>query len=98
MRKKHYKGVKCVKRNLTKCEGACKTFDSIHYAFTDLLNESEDIISFRCNVLMEGLAEGEYTSDIVATKQDKKKIDQMSSKTIRKNLCDYRASMNIRSL
>ena len=53
-----------------KCEGVCRTYDSIQYAFADLLNEAEDILSFQCNVLLEGLAEGEFTSDFVITKQD----------------------------
>ncbi|MBA4688112.1 MAG: hypothetical protein H2184_13220 [Candidatus Galacturonibacter soehngenii] len=70
MRKKDFRGAKCVKRYIEKCEDVCKTYSPLQYDFTDLLNESEDIISFRCNVLLEGLAEGEYTSDIVATKQD----------------------------
>ena len=38
MRKKNYKGVKCTKRYVEKCEGVCKTFDNIQYAYADLLS------------------------------------------------------------
>lgn len=70
MRKKNYKGAKCTKRTIPKCEGICKTYDSIQYAYADLLSASDDIQCFRVNVLLEGLAEGEYTSDFVITKAD----------------------------
>lgn len=65
MRKKNYRGVKCVKRSLKKCEGVCKTYDVIQYAFADALNLSEDVESFKVNVFLDGLQEGEYTSDFV---------------------------------
>lgn len=70
MRKKNYRGVKCTKRNLAKCDEVCRTYDAIQYAYADLLNEAEGVVSFRCNVLLEGLAEGEFTSDFVITKKD----------------------------
>ena len=70
MRKKNYKGVKCTKRYVEKCEGVCKTFDNIQYAYADLLSMSEDVQSFKVNVLLEGLQEGEYTTDFVITKAD----------------------------
>lgn len=67
MRKKNYKGAKVTKRMLSKCEGVCRTYDSIQYAYADLLSKAEDVQSFRVNVLLEGLQEGEYTSDFVIT-------------------------------
>ena len=70
MRKKNYKGVKCTKRTVKKCEGVCKTYDPIQYAYADLLSEAEEVKSFRVNVLLEGLAEGEYTTDFVIEKED----------------------------
>ncbi len=70
MRKKNYRGVKCTKRYVEKCEDVCKTYDSIQYAYADLLSASDDIQCFRVNVLLVGLAEGEYTSDFVITKTD----------------------------
>ena len=68
MRKKNFKG-RCEKRKLSKCEDVCRTFDAIQYAYADLLNSSEDIKSFRVNVLLDGL-DGGYTSDFVCVKAD----------------------------
>lgn len=67
MRKKNYKG-RCEKRSLSKCPVVCKTYDAIQYAYADMLQGDETIMEFRCNVLMDGLAIGEYTSDFVCTK------------------------------
>jgi len=68
MRKKNYKG-RCEKRMIPKCEEVCKTFDSIQYAYADILSSRDEITEIRCNVLMEGLSEGEYTSDFLCLKE-----------------------------
>ena len=70
MRKKNYKGVKCTKRYVEKCEDVCKTYDAIQYAYADLLSSTDEVQSFRVNVLLEGLQEGVYTSDFVIVKAD----------------------------
>lgn len=70
MRKKNYKGAKVTKRMLSKCEGVCRTYDAIQYAYATLLSQAEGVQSFRVNVLLEGLQEGEYTSDFVIVKVD----------------------------
>ena len=70
MRKKNYKGAKCAKRYVEKCEDVCKTYDAIQYAYATLISKEEGVQSFRVNVLLEGLQEGEYTSDFVITKID----------------------------
>ena len=67
MRKKGYKG-RCTRRSLTKCKGVCRTFDVIQTAYADMLQSDDDISSFECNVLLDGLEEGEYTSDFVCEK------------------------------
>lgn len=69
MRKKHYKG-RCEKRVLSKCQGVCRTYDAIQYAYADALQADSAITEIRCNVLLDGLAEGEYTSDFVCVKSD----------------------------
>lgn len=69
MRKKNYKG-RCEKRILSKCEDVCKTYDEIQYAYADILQKNDSIKSFRCNVVLDGLSEGEYTSDFVCIKTD----------------------------
>ncbi len=69
MRKKNFKG-RCEKRMLGKCSGVCRTYDAIQYAYADLLQESDEVKEIRCNVLLDGLDVGEYTSDFVCTKAD----------------------------
>ena len=67
MRKANFKG-KCVKLHLDKCKAVCRTYDDIQLKYAQLLQENDDIVEIRCNVLLEGLSEGEYTSDFVCTK------------------------------
>ena len=67
MRKKNYKG-RCEKRTISKCDEVCRTFDPIQYAYADVLQASDDITEIRCNVPLDGLPDGEYTSDFVCTK------------------------------
>lgn len=69
MRKKNYKG-RVDKRNLTKCEGVCRTYGKLQYIYATELSNSKDVKSFMVNVYLEGLELGEYTSDFVITKQD----------------------------
>ncbi|MCI9127884.1 MAG: hypothetical protein HFG28_12005 [Eubacterium sp.] len=69
MRKKNFKG-RCTKRSLSKCEGICRTYDAVQSACANMLQGNDEVISFRCNVLLDGLAEGEYTSDFVCEKKD----------------------------
>lgn len=69
MRKKNYKG-RCEKRMLDKCEEVCKTYDSIQYAYAEIISTNPNVAEFRCNVQLESLKEGEFTTDFVCTKQD----------------------------
>ena len=69
MRKKNYKG-RCEKRSVPKCIDVCRTYDPIQSAYADMLALDNSISEFRCNVFMDGLSEGEYTSDFVCTKAD----------------------------
>ena len=71
MRRSDYRGAKCVKRKLSKCEEVCRTYGDLQYKFADMLEASDDVVSFRVNVELVGLAlDGKYTSDFVATKKD----------------------------
>ena len=67
MRKKNYKG-RCEKRAVAKCVGICRTYDQIQYAYADLLSADDTIQEFRCNVPMDTLNIGEYTTDFVCVK------------------------------
>lgn len=69
MLKKGYKG-RCEKRTLGKCQDVCRTYDALQYAYADILQSSNDVKEIRCNVLLDGLAVGEYTSDFVCVKID----------------------------
>lgn len=69
MRKKNFKG-RCEKRLISKCEGVCRTYDAIQSAYADILQADDSISEIRCNVLLDGLPEGEYTSDFVCIKTD----------------------------
>ena len=69
MRKKNFKG-RCEKRVIGKCAEVCRTYDDIQYAYADLLQASDEIKEIRCNVPLDGLEVGEYTSDFVCTKAD----------------------------
>lgn len=71
MRKKNYKGVKCTKRYVEKCEDVCRTYGAIQYAYATLLSESDEVKSFKVNVLLEGIElDALYTSDFVIEKQN----------------------------
>ena len=69
MRKKNYKG-RCEKRVLSKCKEVCRTYDDIQSVYAELLQKSDSITEIRCNVLLDSLEAGEYTSDFVCVKTD----------------------------
>lgn len=69
MRKKNYKG-RCEKRSIRKCEGICRTYDAIQSVYADILQADESISKIQCNVGLDGLQEGEYTSDFVCIRTD----------------------------
>lgn len=69
MRKKGYKG-RCEKRSLSKCNHICRTYDEIQYAYADILQADDSISEIRCNVFMDGLELGEFTTDFVCVKTD----------------------------
>lgn len=69
MRKKNYKG-RCEKRVLEKGANVIRTYDEIQYAYADVLQNADTIKEIRCNVLLDGLEEGDYTSDFVCMKVD----------------------------
>ena len=69
MRKKGYKG-RCEKRSLSKSKEICRLYDSIQSVYVDMLQNNNDIKEIRCNILLEGLPEGDYTSDFVCVKSN----------------------------
>ena len=69
LRKKSFKG-RCEKRVIGKSTEVCRTYDAVQYAYANLLQASDEIREIRCNVLLDGLDIGEYTSDFVCVKSD----------------------------
>lgn len=69
MRKRNFKG-RCQKQSLSKSKEVCRTYDPIQSMYAEKLEESPEIQEIRCNVLLEGLEEGEYTSDFVCVKKN----------------------------
>ena len=69
MRKKNFKG-RCEKRVIPKCNDVCRTYDPIQSAYADMLAADDAIQEIRCNVLMDGLEVGEYTTDFLCVKTD----------------------------
>ena len=67
MRKKNQK-VRCEKRMLTKSKEVVKTFDLIQTKYAEMLENNPEIQEIRCNVLLDALEEGEYTTDFVCVK------------------------------
>ena len=70
MRAKNFKGSKCVKMKLSKSDEVVKTFDNIQTAYAQILDKDENIQKIQCNVPLEGIEDGEFTTDFVCTKTD----------------------------
>lgn len=69
MRKKNYKG-RCQKRTLSKSKEVCRFYDAIQSKYADILQEDKDIEEICCNVPLESLPEGEFTSDFLCVKKN----------------------------
>lgn len=69
MRKKNYKG-RCEKRVLSKSKEVCRLYDAIQSKYADILQEDKSIEEIRCNVQLESLPEGEFTSDFLCVKKN----------------------------
>lgn len=68
MRAKNFKGAKCVKMKLKKCEEVIRTYDNIQTAYAELLDKNEMIKEIQCNVPLDSTEEGEFTTDFLCTK------------------------------
>lgn len=73
--KKHYLllmilQIHLITKDLSKSQEVCRTYDAIQSTYADILQNDNSIQEIRCNVLLDGLAEGAYTSDFVCVKAD----------------------------
>ena len=69
MIKKNYKG-RCQKQKMKKCKDVVRTYSAIQSAYAEAVERDEKIKEFQCNVLLDGLEAGAYSSDFVCVKQD----------------------------
>ena len=69
MIKKNFKG-RCRKRMTSKCKEVVKTYNAIQEAYVDVLEGKEEIKEYQCNVRLEGLEIGEYSSDFLCVKEN----------------------------
>ena len=70
MRSKNFKGSKCVKMKLSKSEEVVRTFDNIQTAYAQILDKDENIQKIQCNVVLDEIENGEFTTDFLCTKVD----------------------------
>ena len=61
---------RCTKKKLKKADEVIRTYDKIQTAYAEILDKDENIKSIQCNVPLENLEEGEFTTDFVCTKTD----------------------------
>ena len=59
---------RCTKKKLKKCEEVARTYDKIQTAYADVLDKDKNIEVIKCNVLLENLEDGEFTTDFLCTK------------------------------
>ena len=69
MIKKNFKG-RCRKWKLEKCKDVMRAYSDIQAANAERLEKGDEVKEFQCNVLLDGLEEGEYTSDFLCVKAD----------------------------
>lgn len=47
-----------------------RAYSDIQAAYAERLEKGDEVKEFQCNVLLDGLEEGEYTSDFLCVKDD----------------------------
>ena len=61
---------RCTKKKLKKSDEVIRTYDKIQTAYAEILDKDENIKSIQCNVPLEGIEEGEFTTDFLCIKTD----------------------------
>lgn len=69
MLKKNYKG-RCEKISVSKSKDVCRVYSDIQKRYLMKLQDDPDIKEIKCNVPMNGLKMGEFTSDFMCTTND----------------------------
>ena len=53
---------------LSKSDEVVRTFDNIQTAYAQILDKNENIKKIQCNVVLEGIDDGEFTTDFLCIK------------------------------
>ena len=61
---------RCTKKKLKKSDEVIRTYDKIQTAYAAILDANPNIQSICCNVPLEKMEEGEFTTDFLCTKVD----------------------------
>ena len=80
MKKINYKG-RCEKRKVSKCKDICRTYSKIQSALVNALEKDKDVVSFECNVCLEGVSDNMYEVVMVIPTVDLD-VDVSMGKTI----------------
>ena len=59
---------RCTKKKLKKSDEVIRTYDKIQTAYAEILDANPNIQSIRCNVPLEKMDAGEFTTDFLCTK------------------------------
>ena len=62
MRPKNFKGGKCVKMKLQKCDEVARTYDAVQAAYAAILDLDDNIESIKCNVVLDDIALHKFDS------------------------------------
>lgn len=65
MRKKNYKGGKCIKKTVSKAKGVCRVYDDLQLLALDELEVDKTIVEIQCNVVLKGSEWDAYTTDFL---------------------------------
>ena len=61
---------KCEKRSVTKAASVCRLYSKLQSAYLDILQKNDSIETIQCNVPLDGLSAGAYTSDFLCKCKD----------------------------
>ena len=61
---------KCEKRSVTKAASVCRLYSKLQSVYLDILQKTDSIETIQCNVPLDGLSVGAYTSDFLCKCKD----------------------------
>jgi len=70
MRPKNYKRTSTVKKTLAKSDGVVKLCDKLQIAYAEKLDAASEVIKIQCNVPLDMVEDGSYTTDFLCQRAD----------------------------